>query len=48
MRTLELGNYGVLEIGHREMIETEGGLIPFVLLGVALLLHNSTFSLWRC
>ena len=40
MRTLELESYGVAEISHNEMMEIEGGFLPLIIIGVALIVSS--------
>ena len=38
MKNLELERLGVYSLNQKELVETEGGLIPLLIIGVALLL----------
>ncbi len=40
--TLQLENYGVSELSHSEQQETDGGFLPLLVIGVALLLSACT------
>lgn len=38
MKTLELESFGVYSLNQKDLVETEGGIIPLLLIGAALLL----------
>ena len=44
MKNLDLNNYGVQEMNAVEMEKMDGGVIPLVIIGVALLLSSCTVN----